>query len=269
MNDAKGKTAAKQHADRLIDEIKAAEGAWDETYRIALVKNRYSKFMGEAPRDVALAAAVADALNEAFELDAADLVGPVWYERNTHDRQMELIDAQERATNDIDEAKNALEAAQEAKKSAQATIDTEHSRLRNLARELKKPFVYPLPLVPNRQRELPLADGEEWRAVLLADVLTGRDAAMKGVALEKLGNVTLGDYADLAQKYATGEKPQKLTRKQWDKIEAHVQDWHAEQAEQQEREQDEADGWAMGDDEGDGAAEAEPVTTTASKRSRK
>lgn len=226
----KNKDKTDGHATRLIDEIKAAEGAWDDNFRIALVKNRYSKFLGEAPRELDLAAAVADALNVAFDLEGADIVSPGWFEKRHRERQIELIDDQERATNDIDDAKSALEAANEAKKAAQATIDTEHSRLRNLARELKKPYVFPLPMVPSRQRELPMADGEEWRAVLLADVLTGRDAAMKAVALEKLGNVTLGDYSDLAAKFSVGEKPQKMTRKQWDRVEKIVQQWHAEQA---------------------------------------
>ena len=67
----------------------------------------------------------------------------------------------------------------------------------------------------------------------LSEVLTGRDAALKAVALEKLGAVTLGQYADLAQQFGTGEKPKKLTRKQWDRIEAIVQEWHAEQAPEQ------------------------------------
>ena len=43
MNAATLKAAAKQHAARLIDEIKAADGAWDVDYRVALVKNKYSK----------------------------------------------------------------------------------------------------------------------------------------------------------------------------------------------------------------------------------
>lgn len=239
MNASELKAAAKQHAARLIDEIKAADGTWDVDYRVAMVKHKYSKWMGEAARDVELANAVGVLLNTTFELEQADWVGVAWFEERTHTRQMELIDQQERATNDIDEAKAALESANEAKKAAQATIDTEHSRLRNLARELKKPFVSPLPLVPSRQRELPLGDGEEWRAVPLSEVLKD-DVALKSVVLEKLGDVNLGQYADEALKFGVGDKPKKLTRKQWDRVEEAVQDWHAQRA-------DEADG----DDEGE------------------
>lgn len=241
MNAATLKAAAKQHAARLIDEIKAADGAWDVDYRVALVKNKYSKWMGEAAREVGLANAVGVLLNSEFGLEQADWVGVAWFEERTHTRQIDLIDQQERATNDIDEAKAALESANEAKKAAQATIDTEHSRLRNLARELKKPFVSPLPLVPSRQRELPLGDGEEWRAVPLSEVLKD-DVALKSTVLEKLGDINLGQYADEAQKFGVGDKPKKLTRKQWDRVEEAVQDWHAQRADE---------GEVGGDDEGD------------------
>lgn len=241
MNAATLKAAAKQHAARLIDEIKAADGAWDVDYRVALVKNKYSKWMGEAAREVGLANAVGVLLNSEFGLEQADWVGVAWFEERTHTRQIDLIDQQERATNDIDEAKAALESANEAKKAAQATIDTEHSRLRNLARELKKPFVSPLPLVPSRQRELPLGDGEEWRAVPLSEVLKD-DVALKSTVLEKLGDINLGQYADEAQKFGVGDKPKKLTRKQWDRVEEAVQDWHAQRADE---------GEVDGDDEGD------------------
>jgi hypothetical protein len=44
--------------------------------------------------------------------------------------------------------------------------------------------------------------------------------------MEKLGNVTLEKYAELAERHGQGDKPKKLTRKQWDKIEAHVQAFH-------------------------------------------
>lgn len=243
MNAATLKAAAKQHAARLIDEIKAADGAWDVDYRVALVKNKYSKWMGEAAREVGLANAVGVLLNSEFGLEQADWVGVAWFEERTHTRQIDLIDQQERATNDIDEAKAALESANEAKKAAQATIDTEHSRLRNLARELKKPFVSPLPLVPSRQRELPLGDGEEWRAVPLSEVLKD-DVALKSTVLEKLGDINLGQYADEAQKFGVGDKPKKLTRKQWDRVEEAVQDWHAQRADE---------GEVGGDDEGDDA----------------
>lgn len=241
------KAAAKEHAARLVDEIKAADGAWDDDYIVALVKHKYSKWMGEAARDVATANAVAVLLNSELGMTQEDWVGVAWFEERTHKRRLELIDDQERATNDIDEAKAALEMANEAKKAAQATIDTEHSRLRNLARELKKPYVFPLPFTPPRQRELPLGDGEEWRAVPLSEVLKS-DVALKSTALDKLGDVNLGQYADLAQKFSLGMKPQKLTRKQWDRVEALVQQWHAERTEEVEHGDDEGDEGDEGDE---------------------
>lgn len=222
---------AKELAAKLTEEIKGAEGAWDDDFLIALVKHRYSKFLGETPRDPETAQVVADHLNVEFGLDEQDAVSLAWFEKRAHERRLALIDDSERATNDIDEAKAALEAAQEAKKAAQATIDTEHSRLRNLARELKKHFVYPLPMVPKRQRDLPLSDGEEWRAVKLAEVLSN-DLLLKSVVLEKLGDITLGEYAEQQRQYGLSvSKPQKLTRKQWQNVEDVVQEWHAAQAE--------------------------------------
>jgi hypothetical protein len=113
--------------------------------------------------------------------------------------------------------------------------------LRLLARELRKPFVFNLPSPPSRQRELPLADGEEWRSVKLAEAIAG-DVPLKSVVLEKLGDITLGKYAEEVRQFGLGDKPKKLTRKQWDKVEAAVQDWHAQQADDAE---------TLGDDEDD------------------
>ena len=153
-------------------------------------------------------------------------------------RTLELIEAQQETCQEIEQAKESLEAANDRKKACQSAIDEWHSRLRNLAKELKKPYVYPLPPAPSRQRELPLGDGEEWRLVPLSEVLKD-EVAIKATVLEKLGNITLGKYAEEAQKFGLGDKPKKLTRKQWDKVEAIVQRWHEEQHEDEEDEGDE------------------------------
>ena len=53
-------------------------------------------------------------------------------------------------------------------------------------------------MTPSRQREIVFADGEEWRAVPLAEVLKD-DRPSKLLPMEKLGNVTLEKYAELAE----------------------------------------------------------------------
>lgn len=232
MSSNKIGAAVKAHVDRLVDEIRAADGSWDESYRAELVRNRFSKFMHE-PRIRDEAERVAMALNAEFNLNEEQAISVAWWEEMRDQRVADLIEQQDQCCSDIEAAKRELEAATEQKKSAQATIETEHSRLRNLAREIRKPYTHPLPFTPDRQRNLPLADGEEWRAAMLADVLAD-DAALKGIALEKLGNVNLGQYTELVQKYGMGDKPKKLTRKQWDRVEAIVQKWHESQGEADE-----------------------------------
>lgn len=225
-------------ADELIKRVEARDGAWDEEYRAALAKHFYCQWMGE-PRDVMLATQVGTEICKKFEIPY-DECGYHWWEQASDERTSELIAAQGTLVNEIDEAKNRLESLQESVKSAKAQIDEGHTRLRTLARELEKPYSYPLPPVPNRQRELPLADGEEWRTVPLADVLED-DIALKSVVMNKLGHITLGEYAKLAQDLGVGDKPKKLTRKQWDRVEEIVQDWHASQAETADGDQDGGD----------------------------
>ena len=222
------------HAEELVKRIKTHESSWDPAFRYSLARHEWSKWLA-AGRDETMALHVELKINEALGYTYGSEFEPLeygWWVDESEQRRVELIDQQEATCNEIELAKDCLEAANERKKSAQAAIDEGNSRLRFLARELKKPFVPPLPLAPARQRELPLGDGEEWRVVPLADVLTGKDATMKAVALEKLGAVTLGQYAEMAEKWGRGDKPKKLTRKQWDRIEAIVQDWHAQRAEE-------------------------------------
>jgi hypothetical protein len=185
--------------------------------------------MGE-DREIGLAQSVARAVSEEFGYEDDDEITVEWCDDQAESRRNELIESQDACCNEIEEEKASLEAATERAKSAKASIEEAHSRLRFLSRELRKPFVFPLPTPPSRQRELPLGDGEEWRAVPLSDVLAS-DVALKSVAVEKLGNINLGQYAEAAASFGAGDKPKKLTRKQWDRIEAIVQEWHSLQAE--------------------------------------
>lgn len=231
---------AKQVTEELIKQVESRNGAWDQEYREALAKHFYCQWMGCGEREISLATQVGARLCEKFEIHVDDL-GYYWWEHASKARTAELIVAQGEQVSEIDEAKNRLESLQESVKSAKAQIDEGHTRLRTLARELEKPYSYPLPPVPNRQRELPLADGEEWRTVPLADVLEN-DIALKSVVMNKLGNITLGEYTEAIQAYGMGDKPKKLTRKQWDRVEEIVQDWHASQAEEDVETSDEGTG---------------------------
>lgn len=226
-------------ADEIVKEIKAHDAAWDEDYRLALTRNKLSRWLGEG-RTTEVAESVFEAVCEQLGyLGTDNSVTVEWVEEQADIRRNDLIQAQQDCVGEIELAKESLEAANERKKAAQATIDEGHSRLRLLARELRKPYVFTLPSPPSRQRELPLADGEEWRSVKLAEVLAD-DVTLKSVVLEKLGDITLGKYAEEVQKFGVGDKPKKLTRKQWDKVESAVQDWHASQADG-EGDEDEGD----------------------------
>lgn len=217
--------AAKQHAEELEKAIRLHESSWDDNFRSGLARHKWSQWLSIG-RDESLASSVCTLLNFALGDAIDEPLSLEWYDTESDKRRTELIEAQDACVKELDEAKASLEAASERKKAAQAAIDEGHSRLRRLARDLKCPFVYQLPPEPSKQRELPLGDGEEWRAVPLSEALSG-DVALRSTVLEKLGNVTLGQYADLAQKFGVGDKPKKLTRKQWDRVEECVQEWHA------------------------------------------
>lgn len=227
-------------AKKLITAIRSNEGSFDDVFRASLAKHLYSRYMrDDAPEDT-LAQLVAERINEEFEFTGEAELSVEWYETESDARMVGLIESQQETCQEIEQAKESLEAANDRKKACQSAIDEGHSRLRNLAKELKKPYVYPLPPAPSRQRELPLGDGEEWRLVPLAEVLKD-EAALKATVLEKLGNITLGKYVEEAQKFGLGDKPKKLTRKQWDKVEASVQKWHEDQAEKEKDDEDDGD----------------------------
>ena len=217
------------HADEIIKAIKSHESSWDEAFRLALIRNQFCKWIG-AGRDSELVDQVAAAINAEFKLPDDECVDATWYETLAEERREELIVSQDACCDEIEANKGSLEAATERAKSAKAAIEEGHSRLRFLSRELRKPYVFPLPSAPSRQRELPMADGEEWRAVPLAEVLAG-DVVLRAIAGEKLGQINLGQYCAAIAEFGEGDKPKKLTRKQWDRIEAIVQEWHSLQAE--------------------------------------
>lgn len=217
------------HAHQIAEAVRSHDAAWDESYRIALTRNQLTRWYGEG-RDPELARRVAERVNEQLGYAGGDDEVTIdWIEDQAEQRRRELMESQEECVDEIELAKASLESANERAKSAKSAIDEGHSRLRLLARELRKPYVFNLPSPPSRQRELPLADGEEWRSVKLAEALAG-DVPLKSVVLEKLGDITLGKYAEEVRQFGMGDKPKKLTRKQWDKVEAAVQQWHADQA---------------------------------------
>lgn len=222
---AKVTPAAKEHAAELVKSIKLHEASWDDAFRNGLARNKWSQWMS-AERDEGLASQVCTLVNEELGESIDEPLSLEWYDAESTARRSELIAAQEACCDEIEQAKASLEAANERKKAAQASVDEGNSRLRYLARELNKPFIYQLPPEPSRQMELQLNDGEEWRAVPLAEVLSG-DVTLRAVAVEKLGNITLGQYVEAVAKFGTGDKPKKLTRKQWDRVEEAVQEWHA------------------------------------------
>lgn len=212
---------------RIVDAVDADANCWNAEFKVAKLKHEWSKWIATDPGGEE-AVVVTSKLNIEF---GNDDTGPVlslveWREDNEQRRE-DLIDQQERLCDEIDEAKARHESANEQVKAAKARVDECHSRLRSVARELRKPFVYTLPQAPDRQRSF-IDDGEEWRLVKLADVLND-NAALKAVALQKLGDITLGEFAEEAAKWATVDKPKKLTRKQWDDIGEIVQEWHAQQ----------------------------------------
>lgn len=215
---------ARDTADELLKKVREHEGAFDHDFAIALAQRLYAQWMG-TDRDGCLAVEVAEIIRKELGI-VDDELSLGWYLTHCEDHQHELIDQQEALVNEIDDDKAKMESHQEIVKSLKAGIDENHTRLRQLARSLKTPWVPPLPPTPSRQREIEFADGEEWRAVPLSEVLSS-DPGLKAIAMEKLGNVTLEKYCELAQKYAVGDKPKKLTRKQWDRIEEAVQDFHA------------------------------------------
>lgn len=221
--------AACEVVKRIVHEINGDAHAWSADYKAALVRNKWSRWLGgKPPEDVA--ESVTERLNAIYFADDAahdELSVDAWQEE-CDERIDDLIEQQEKLCNQIDFAKQSHESATERAKAAKAELEECHSRLRSVARELKKPFVYALPAPPDRQRSLLVDDGEEWRLVKLADVLAD-DVALQAVARNKLGDITLGDYAEQATKFGVGDKPKKLTRKQWDAIEERVQDWHANQ----------------------------------------
>jgi hypothetical protein len=239
MNVAELKAAAKEHAAELVKQIKQHESSWDESFRNALALHKWSQWLS-AGRDPELVSAVTRLVNVDLGDTIREPLSPEWFDEESAARHEELIASQESCCDKIELSKASFEAANERRKAAQAAIDEGTSRLRFLARELAKPFIHQLPPQPSKQMSLPIDDGEEWRSVPLAEVLAD-DVALKSVAVEKLGNVTLGQYTELVAKFGMGDKPKKLTRKQWDRVEEAVQEWHAE------REGDEGD--AAGHDE--------------------
>lgn len=211
------KQEVKEIVERLKKEIDSHPGEWNEEFRAELQSHVWSKWLSTSTDDE-LRIAVAAAFGESLD----------WYFDEADKHRASLIESQEKVCDEIDGAKSRLETYKEQVKLAQAEIEEGQSSLRRLARDLARPWVYPLPPTPDRQMALPLGDGEEWRAVPLSVVLE-HDIALQSVVREKLGAINLGQYADEHEKFGLLDKPKKLTRRQWDRVEEAVQDWHASQ----------------------------------------
>lgn len=222
---------ARDTADELCKRIREHEGSFDDAFRLLLTQRVYAQWMSET-RPTELAIEVGEMIQHEMKL-SQDEVGFDWYIEQSEREKSAVIDQQESLVNEIDDHKQSLESHQEIVKTLKASIDEGHTRLRNLARQLKTPWVPSLPPTPSRQREIAFADGEEWRAVPLSEVLS-EDVSLRAIVAEKLGAITLDQYAQAALKFGQGDKPKKLTRKQWDRVEAAVQEFHANRQKEQE-----------------------------------
>ena len=212
------KTEAREIVERIRKEIDAHPGAWNEEFREELTKHFWSRWLSQNPdEDTRMAVRAVVDYDHVF-----------WYDEESEKSRSALIKSQAETCDEIDEAKARLETHKEQVKLAQAEIEEGQSALRRLARQLAQPWVYPLPPTPDRQMALPLGDGEEWRAVPLSEVLKD-DIALQSVVREKLGAINLGQYAEQAEKFGLLDKPKKLTKRQWERVEEAVQEWHASQ----------------------------------------
>lgn len=225
--------------DEIIERIKSNSGYWHGEYRLALAQREFCRWMAEGGRNRDEAAKLAGALCDECELEA-DAVTLEWYERLQEEHIRECRKNQGEAAKNIDHLRLQVEATSERAKAAKSELTEAQSYLQQLARAFSEPMVPQLPPLPDRQLQIAM-DGEEWRLVPLAEVLAD-SPKLKAVALEKLGNINLGAYADLAAKWVAAGKPQKITAKQFEQIESVVQAWHADNAEDADEEDTGMDG---------------------------
>lgn len=210
--------------DEIVERIKGNSGYWNAEYRLALVQREFCRWMAEGGRSRDEASLFAGALCDGCELEA-DAVTLEWYERLQEDHIRECRKNQGEAAQKIDHLRLLFVATSEKAKAAKSELTEAQSYLQQLARAFSEPLIPQLPPLPDRQQRLAI-DGEEWRLVPLAEVLAS-DAKLKALSLDRLGNITLGDYAEKAAQWAAAGKPQKITAKQFGQIEAVVQAWHA------------------------------------------
>lgn len=226
--------------DEMIERIKSNSGYWHGEYRLALAQREFCRWMAEGGRSRDEAGKLAGALCDECELEA-DAVTLEWYERLQEEHIRDCRKNQGDAAHRIDHLRLQVEATSERAKAAKSELTEAQSYLQQLARAFSEPLIPALPALPDRQMQIAL-DGEEWRLVPLAEVLN-ESPKLKAVALEKLGNINLGAYADLAKKWADAGKPQKITAKQFEQIESVVQKWHQENDEAVgEEHEDDGDG---------------------------
>ena len=214
--------------DEIVERIKSNSGYWNGEYRLALAQREFCRWMAEGGRSRDEAGKLAGALCDECELEA-DAVTLEWYERLQEEHIRDCRKNQGEAAQKIDHLRLQVEATSEKAKAAKSELTEAQSYLQQLARAFSEPMVPALPALPDRQMQIAM-DGEEWRLVPLAEVLN-ESPKLKAVALEKLGNINLGAYADLAKKWANAGKPSKITAKQFEQIEAVVQAWHQENGE--------------------------------------
>lgn len=222
--------------DAIIERINQNSASWDADFREALAKREFCKWMAIGGRSKVEATQLAAAICDECRIEDG-AISLEWYEKMQEEHIQECRQNQGVASQQIDHLRLQVESAGERHKALKSDLVEAQSYLQQLARAFSEPLIPDLPPAPNRQLEI-VVEGEEWRLVPLADVLSDTPK-MKAVALEKLGNITLGAYADLAVKWANAGKPQKITTKQFDAIEASVQRWHEANAEDEGEDADE------------------------------
>lgn len=217
----------------VVDRIKASPGAWEPAFREAMARREFALIASASLGDESLDAL---GLMIANECDFDEPITWAWYDAEQRRHIDDIVVKLGAVKDETDRLKLQVEAMSDSLKGAKGNLAERQDYMGQLARAISQPYIPPMPPLPERQQPL-FPDGEEWRAVPLGTVLADLPA-LQAVALSKIGNVSLGEYADFAAARASGKGPKKISDKQAVKIEEAVQKWHA--AQQTERAEPEA-----------------------------